>query len=112
MIAALYVETDGAYFGLPNIDAWDEPRDARKYAGPYPVVAHPPCQKWGSNVSDHDGSTLISEYTVQINNGPVIAEFAHWRKDGLAACLRLAADAVEASGHPNPFATDETRRKP
>lgn len=47
MIAALYVETDGAYFGLPGIDAWDQDRDARKYNGPHPVVAHPPCQRWG-----------------------------------------------------------------
>lgn len=46
-IAALYVETDGAYFGLPGVDPWDETRDARRYAGPYPVVAHPPCQRWG-----------------------------------------------------------------
>jgi hypothetical protein len=47
MIAALYVETDGCYFGLTDIDPWDEPRDARAYAGPHPVVAHPPCQRWG-----------------------------------------------------------------
>lgn len=47
MIAALYVETDGCYFGLPGVDPWDEPRDARTYAGPHPVVAHPPCQRWG-----------------------------------------------------------------
>lgn len=47
MIAALYVETGGAYFGLPGVDPWDEQRDARAYAGPYPVVAHPPCQRWG-----------------------------------------------------------------
>ncbi len=46
-VAALYVETGGAYFGLSDVDAWDEARDARKYAGPYPVVAHPPCQRWG-----------------------------------------------------------------
>ena len=46
-VAALYVETDGAYFGLPGVDPWDEARDARKYAGPHPVVAHPPCQRWG-----------------------------------------------------------------
>lgn len=45
-IAALFVETGGAYFGLPGVDPWDEPRDARKYAGPHPVVAHPPCQLW------------------------------------------------------------------
>ncbi len=47
MIAALYVETNGVYFGLPNVDPWDEQRDARKYAGPWPVVAHPPCARWG-----------------------------------------------------------------
>lgn len=47
MIAALYVETGGSYFGLPCIDPWDEARDARQYAGPWPVIAHPPCQRWG-----------------------------------------------------------------
>lgn len=47
MIAALYVAKDGCYYGLPDVDPWDEGRDARKYAGPYPVVAHPPCQRWG-----------------------------------------------------------------
>lgn len=46
-IAALYVETDGCYFRLPGVDAWDIDRDARLYAGPHPVVAHPPCQRWG-----------------------------------------------------------------
>lgn len=47
MIAALYVESGGAYFGLPGVDPWDEARDARKYDGPHPIVAHPPCQRWG-----------------------------------------------------------------
>lgn len=46
-VAALFVEADGAYFGLPDVDPWDEARDARLYAGPWPVVAHPPCQRWG-----------------------------------------------------------------
>lgn len=46
-IAALYVETDGCYFGLPDVEPWDQDRDARLYAGPWPVVAHPPCQRWG-----------------------------------------------------------------
>jgi hypothetical protein len=47
MIAALYVETGGCYFGLDEVDPWDQKRDARRYAGPHPVVAHPPCQRWG-----------------------------------------------------------------
>jgi len=46
-IAALFVETNGTYFSRLDIDPWDEQRDARKYAGPFPVVAHPPCQRWG-----------------------------------------------------------------
>lgn len=46
MIAALYVAKGGVYFGLPDVDPWDEERDARKYAGPWPVVAHPPCERW------------------------------------------------------------------
>lgn len=46
MIAALYVERDGIYYGLEDIDPWDENRDARLYDGPYPVVAHPPCARW------------------------------------------------------------------
>lgn len=47
MIAALFVATDGPYFGLLGVDPWDEARDAKRYRGPYPVVAHPPCQRWG-----------------------------------------------------------------
>jgi len=47
MIAALYVEPGGAYYGLPGVDPWDQARDARLYAGPWPVVAHPPCERWG-----------------------------------------------------------------
>ena len=46
VIAALYVQDGGCYFGLPNVDPWPESRDARKYAGPWPVVAHPPCARW------------------------------------------------------------------
>jgi hypothetical protein len=46
MIAALYVQPKGCYAGLSDIDLWPEARDARNYAGPHPVVAHPPCQLW------------------------------------------------------------------
>jgi hypothetical protein len=47
MVSALFVEPQGVYSKLDGVDRWDEARDARKYAGPYPVVAHPPCQRWG-----------------------------------------------------------------
>lgn len=48
MIAALYVDPKGIYAGRSDVDCWDEARDARLYSGPWPVVAHPPCQRWGN----------------------------------------------------------------
>jgi hypothetical protein len=67
VIAALYVETGGAYYGLDDVDPWDEQRDARLYAGPHPVVAHPPCsswcqlasvneKRWGARIGDDAGT--------------------------------------------------------
>lgn len=47
MIAALYVAKGGTYYNIPDVDPWDESRDARLYDGPWAVVAHPPCQRWG-----------------------------------------------------------------
>lgn len=47
MVAALFVEPQGVYAGLPGVDTWDEARDARTYLDVHPVVAHPPCQRWG-----------------------------------------------------------------
>ena len=46
MIAALFVQKNGIYFGLDNVDPWDAERDAMLYTGPHPVVAHPPCTRW------------------------------------------------------------------
>lgn len=48
MIAALYVMPRGVYYGLLDVEPWGLPeRDARLYTGPWPVVAHPPCERWG-----------------------------------------------------------------
>jgi hypothetical protein len=46
-VAALFVQSRGCYVGLPDVDPWDVSRDARKYAGPWRVLAHPPCERWG-----------------------------------------------------------------
>ena len=45
-ISALFVEKDGIY-SKRDVDLWDIERDARLYQGPNPVVAHPPCKRWG-----------------------------------------------------------------
>jgi hypothetical protein len=59
-VAALYVEKGGCYFDLENVDPWDEARDAKSYDGPHPVVAHPPCQRWGKYWA---GSPLVINRT-------------------------------------------------
>lgn len=79
MIAALYVEPNGVYANLAGVDPWDEARDARQYAGPWPVVAHPPCERW------HQLSAVNHKrWGWQIN------------EDG--GCFRSALDAVRRWG--------------
>ena len=60
-VAALYVDTArGPYAALPGVECWGwarrdgrqldafaPTRDATSYAGPHPIVAHPPCGPWG-----------------------------------------------------------------
>lgn len=58
-VAALFVAADGPYAHLGGVEIWTEApsslslfgagsrADARRYAGPHPVVAHPPCERWG-----------------------------------------------------------------
>lgn len=66
-VAALYVERGGPYFALPGVDPWDKERDARTYAGPHPIVAHPPCGPWGMlrhlyQGDEHDCAPLALEH--------------------------------------------------
>lgn len=80
MIAALFIETDGCYFGLDGVDPWDEPRDARLYAGPHPVVAHPPCQRWGR--MDHGGPSAPGTKVPGDDGGCFAAALAAVRRWG------------------------------
>jgi len=64
---------------LPDVDLWDESRDARLYKGPYPVVAHPPCARWCKLA------------------GLVEARYGYKKGDD-GGCFKAALDAVRAYG--------------
>jgi hypothetical protein len=52
MISALFVDRKGPYPKL-GCDCWDESRDATRYTGSNPIVAHPPCARWSKLASVH-----------------------------------------------------------
>jgi hypothetical protein len=79
-VAALFVETGGVYFNLPHVDPWDITRDARTYAGPYPVVAHPPCERWGRFW--HGSTRKPHQYKLGDDGGCFAAAIAAVRKFG------------------------------
>jgi hypothetical protein len=80
MIAALFVERDGSYYGLPNVDPWDRDRDARQYPGKHPVVAHPPCERWGRFW--HGAPCKPHQYSLGDDAGCFIAALEAVRKFG------------------------------
>lgn len=82
MIAALFVMTNGPYYGLPNVDPWDEQRDARKYDGPYPVVAHPPCERWGRYAEGSPRYRSNPKYKIGDDNGCFESAIRNVRKFG------------------------------
>lgn len=47
-VAVLFARSDSNYKALPGCDVWDAERDARRWPGGCPVVAHPPCRAWGA----------------------------------------------------------------
>jgi hypothetical protein len=116
MIAALYVETDGAYFGLLGVEPYDEARDARKYAGPHPVVCHSPCQRWGRYATGapnkprqyrvgEDGGCFAAALTSARNYGGVMEhpkDSKAWPFFGLKTLRPQAAGSrptTSAAGH-------------
>jgi hypothetical protein len=46
-VSALFVDHAGSYADAVGVDLWPAERDARRYPGSLPVIAHPPCERWG-----------------------------------------------------------------
>lgn len=72
VVAALFVDPKGCYSELDGVDMWPEERDARKYSGPHPVVAHPPCNVW-CRLAKLIHFKLRTEKTIPGNDGGCFA---------------------------------------
>lgn len=83
-VAALFVRADSVYKTMPGVDAWDIDRDARKWPGGSPVVAHPPCARWSSL-----NNLVLVRYPHRAT------EFAHGNDGGL---FKLALQQVRVWG--------------
>lgn len=79
-VAVLFVDPNGPYPSFENIEWWDEQKDARKYNGPWPVVAHPPCgrwcgmarmneRRWGAKVGEDGGCFKFALWAVRTFGG-------------------------------------------
>jgi hypothetical protein len=101
VIAALYVQRNGVYYGLDGVDPWDEKRDARLYNGPWPVVAHPPCAAWCrlAGLREHkygykrgeDGGAFAAALAAVRKFGGILEHPAHsdaWKAYGLLRPVR------------------------
>jgi hypothetical protein len=99
-VAALFVETGGAYFGVDGVDPWDELRDARLYDGPHAVIAHPPCQRWGRYWSG--GPSARERRILGDDGGCFVAAIRAVRKWGGVLEHPEASHAWETFGIPTP----------
>lgn len=89
MIAALFVETNGVYFGLSEVTPYDKKRNALTYQGPWPVVAHPPCQLWG-NFAPINYKRWGGEHNRPGNDGGMF-QFALWAVNTFGGVLEHPA---------------------
>ena len=88
-IAALYVQKNGCYFGLPDVDPWDEERDAqhdlvlRLTAERDAVSVVHACPPKGSGVMPCCGATPFEKQGERLTADPALVNCDRQR---LAAC--------------------------
>lgn len=73
------------HYKRSHLDLWPESHDARSYAGgPYPVVAHPPCNRWCCSLSRLVESQHPNDpqYAVGADGGTFASALAAVRRGG------------------------------
>lgn len=112
IVAALFVEEGGVYYTADAVDPWPKSRDARRYRGPHPVVAHPPCERWcmplakvnetryGHKVGDDGGCFRAALKAVRQFGGVLEhpANTAAWKAFGLVKPTRGCWQSAPCGG--------------
>lgn len=119
-VAVLFARADSVYKGMAGLEVYDIHRDARRFTGGLPVVAHPPCRAWGrlrhlaKPRADEKALALFAVHQVRRNGGVLEHPAAStlWAAAGLPKpgnrdefggwTLAVFQDAF---GHPCPKAT-------
>lgn len=110
----LFAEQTGTYATEPRADVWHEARDARRFAGDAPVIAHPPCRLWcrlahQSTAPDEEKALAVFALATVRKNGGILEHpypSRLWRAENLpppgqrdANGWTMLVDQVEF-GHP------------
>jgi hypothetical protein len=112
-VQALFVDMQGVYPRLLGPDAcWGEERDARKFDGPGPVVAHPPCHLWINLCASNYGRALRDPSRKKI--------LPAWYPDGTdgglfafaIACARVYGGVVEHPADSHAWAAHDIPKAP
>jgi len=65
-VLILFTREDSIYKTM-GLDCWDIVRDARKWPGGNPIIAHPPCRAWGQLshfAKPRDGEKELAIYSI------------------------------------------------
>lgn len=82
-VSVLYARRD-SFYKVIGVDVWDADRDARRFDGEFPVVAHPPSRAWGKLAhfaKPLPGEKDMARHAVSVvrRNGGVLEHPAHSR---------------------------------
>lgn len=101
-VAVLFARRDSVYKTL-GADVWDGDRDALKWPGGAPVVAHPPCRAWGSLAhfaKPRDGEKELGPWAVaQVRRWGGVLEHPARSRLWAAAGLPLGAARDDFGGY-------------
>jgi len=64
LVTALFCRHDSIYRTFANVDVWDAQRDAQRWTGGSPIIAHPPCRLWSSLAHMSTAPTEEKELTL------------------------------------------------